>query len=76
MINEMSSGPLGLVTEIMIVALGALGVAAMFQDYAYFHRPEAVTLENIALKYCAVVMAAIACTVLLRKRRNAARPAA
>jgi hypothetical protein len=68
--DETSFGPFGLVAEIVIVALGALGVAAMFQDYAYFHRPEAVTLENVALKYCAVVVATIVYAVLIRKRRK------
>jgi hypothetical protein len=71
--NDASFGPFGLVAEIVIVSLGALGVAAMFQDYAYFHRPEAITLENVVLKYCAVVIASIVQMVLIRKRRRAAR---
>jgi hypothetical protein len=71
--HDASFGPFGLVAEIVIVSLGALGVAAMFQDYAYFHRPEAITFENVILKYCAVVIFSIAQTALLRRRRKAAR---
>ena len=72
--DDTSFGPFGLVAEIVIVALGALGVAAMFQDYAYFHRPEAVTLENVAFKYCAVAIASTLYTVAIRKHRKKARP--
>lgn len=72
MANDASFGPFGLVAEIIIVTLGALGVAAMIQDYAYFHRPEAITSENVVLKYCAVVIFSIVNTLLIRKRRKAA----
>ena len=70
MSNEAHFGPFGLFAEIVIVALGALGVAAMFQDYAYFHSPDKVTPENVALKYGAVVISSIVYTVAMRKRRN------
>jgi hypothetical protein len=70
--DKAAIGPFGLVGEIVIVALGALGVAAMFQDYSYFHRPEVITPENIALKYGAVVVYAIVSTILNRKRRRSA----
>jgi len=73
--NDAPFGPFGLVAEIVIVLLGSLGVAAMFQDYAYFHRPEAITLEYVIFKYCAVVILSIVYTVMMRKRRIAARMA-
>ena len=72
MVANASFGPFGLVAEIVIVSLGVLGVAAMFQDYAYFHRPETITFENLVLKYCVAVIATIVYTVLIRKRRKAA----
>ena len=73
LIDEKSFGPFGLIAEIVIVALGALGVAAMFQDYAFFHRPEVITLEKVAFKYCFVVIASILYTIGMRKRRKIVR---
>ncbi len=63
-------GPFGLVAEIIIVSLAALGVAAMFQDYAYFFRADSITPENILLKYGVVVTVIVFSTILMRKRRQ------
>ena len=73
MANNVSFGPFGPVAEFIIVALGALGVATMFQDYAYFYRPAAISLENVILKYGAVFFATLVHTILIRQRRKAAR---
>ncbi|MCU7927268.1 MAG: hypothetical protein KZQ97_12605 [Candidatus Thiodiazotropha sp. (ex Dulcina madagascariensis)] len=69
-----TEAPIGLIAEIVIVFLGALGVASMFQDYAYFHRPELVTLENVAFKYVGVAIGAVVYTVAIRRRRKGAGP--
>lgn len=70
MADNKTFGPFGLVAEMVIVTLGALGVAAMFQDYAYFHMPEFVTPEKVVLKYCTVAVAVVVNAVLIRKRRK------
>jgi len=73
LVDNSSFGPFGPVAETLLVALGALGVAAMFQDYAYFHKPEVITPENVALKYASVIVASIVNTIVLRMHRKAAR---
>lgn len=68
--DKASFGPFGLFAEIVIVALGALGVAAMFQDYAWLHNPDRVTPENVALKYGAIVISSVLYTIGMRQRRR------
>lgn len=70
MTDEKSFGPFGLLAEIVIVALGALGVAAMFQDYAYFYSSQEPTLEKVVLKYSAVIIGSIVYTISIRQRRK------
>ena len=59
MSREQSFGASGPVGGVIIVALGALGVAAMFQDYAHVHKPGSMTIDTITLKYLGFVMAVV-----------------
>ena len=62
----------GLVAEAVLVFVGVLGVAGMFQDYYQFRLPELVTLEAVWLKYYGALLGAVlyAVTRWVRQRKS------
>ena len=61
---------LRVVSELLIVFAGVVGVAGMFLDYYYFTEPEIITNETITLKYYVGLLAVIAHSIILMRARN------
>lgn len=55
------------IAEFVFVFLGALGVAALFQDYACLANPELVSYENVSMKYVAVFVGSVIYMVVKRR---------